>query len=206
MEACMIPWHSPTWVHWKGERAASWRAEECLDTLSGSLFIQVFGELYHHFLRGAKVTDKKKLNKTFVCCKMCTVVKQCQQEKLSPLWVCASPRRKLLTPKMGSKWFTHFTSETVYWSEIAMPPKGSPQQLDWGSNRSLCWEEEEDLQRVEWNRGRHVMYNQVSSSHCRREAPTEGWRSCWLFTVSARSLVKHSLKGGEASDRIMSGC
>ncbi len=26
-----------------------------------------------------------------------------------------------------------------------------PQRLDWGSNRSLCCKEEEDLQGVEWN-------------------------------------------------------
>jgi hypothetical protein len=33
------------------------------------------------------------------------------------------------------------------------------------------------------------------------KAPTEGRRSCWLFTLLAQSLVKHPLKGGEANAR-----
>jgi hypothetical protein len=37
------------------------------------------------------------------------------------------------------------------------------------------------------------------------EAPTEGQRSRWLFTLLTRSLVKHPLKGSEASDQITSG-
>jgi hypothetical protein len=32
------------------------------------------------------------------------------------------------------------------------------------------------------------------------EAPTKGWQSHWLFTLSARSLVKQPLKGGKAGD------
>jgi hypothetical protein len=37
------------------------------------------------------------------------------------------------------------------------------------------------------------------------EAPTDEQQSYLLFALSARSLVKRPLKGGEASDRITSG-
>jgi hypothetical protein len=40
--------------------------------------------------------------------------------------VGASPGHKLLPPWAGSKRLTHWTSETVYWSEAAGPPQGSP--------------------------------------------------------------------------------
>jgi hypothetical protein len=70
----------------------------------------------------------------------------------------------------GSKRLTYWTSETMCWSEIAGPPQGSPLQLDRGSSRSLYCEKEEELQGVEWNRGRQMLCDQVSSSHCWREA------------------------------------
>ncbi len=98
-----------------------------------------------------------------------------------------------------------------------------PQQHNWGSNWSLCCEEDEDLQGVEWNRGRHVMCDQLftlslwSPVNCRRKAQwivvtkpselssweaqwstTEGQQSHWLFSLLAQSLVKHPLKGSEA--------
>ncbi len=47
--------------------------------------------------------------------------------------------------------------------------RAPPQQLDWGSNRSLCCKEEEDLQGVEWNRGWQYVIT-AGFSHCRREA------------------------------------
>ncbi len=40
----------------------------------------------------------------------------------SKVWV-ASLGRDPLPPLMGSKRLTHWTSETVYWSEIAGPPQ-----------------------------------------------------------------------------------
>ncbi len=66
--------------------------------------------------------------------------------------------------------------------------RAPPQQPDQGSNRSLCCKEEEDLQGVEWNCGRHAMCKATGFSH-------------WL----AQSLVKHPLKGGEATVRITLG-
>ncbi len=46
---------------------------------------------------------------------------------------------------------THWTSETVYWSEAERPPQGSPppSNMTGGINLSLCCEEEEeDLQGI----------------------------------------------------------
>ncbi len=48
--------------------------------------------------------------------------------------------------------------------------RAAPQQLDQGSDWSLSCKEEEDPQGAKWNRGRHVMCDQVSFSHYRREA------------------------------------
>ncbi len=54
-----------------------------------------------------------------------------------------------------------------------------PQQLDQGSNPSLCCKEEEDLQGVEWNQGRQYVIKLAfyiigtkpsKASHCRRRA------------------------------------
>jgi hypothetical protein len=60
-------------------------------------------------------------------------------------------------PGRESKWPNHWTSETGYWSEAAGLLQGLPsQQLDRGCDRSLCCEEEEDLQGVKWNRGRSI--------------------------------------------------
>jgi hypothetical protein len=76
----------------------------------------------------------------------------------SKVWF-APPGHEPLLPVAGSKLLTHWTSETVYWSALVGVPRGGPpppQQLDQGSDRSLCCEEEEDLQEVEWNQGRHV--------------------------------------------------
>jgi hypothetical protein len=57
--------------------------------------------------------------------------------------------------------------------------RATPQQLDRGSNQSLCCEEEEDLQGVEWNRGRQCVIiagfsiigaKSSETSHCLRLA------------------------------------
>ncbi len=80
---------------------------------------------------------------------------------------------------MGSKWVVHWTSETWWeWSEIAGSPQSSPQQptlsvvkLEWGPAASM----------------------------------KPGQKSCVIrsiksaYTLSARSLEKHTLKGYEAA-------
>ncbi len=38
----------------------------------------------------------------------------------------ASPGHELLPSEARSKWLTHWTSETVYWSEAAGPPESVP--------------------------------------------------------------------------------
>jgi hypothetical protein len=65
-----------------------------------------------------------------------------------------------LPPWAGSKRLTHWTSESVYWSEAAGPPQGPPppQQLGSGSDCSLCFED--DLQGAEWNQGRSIVRSQ----------------------------------------------
>jgi hypothetical protein len=74
----------------------------------------------------------------------------------------------------------------VYWSEIYGRPQGSPppppQQLDRGSNWSLCCKEEDDLQGVEWNPGGMCDHS-------------------WLFTSLARSVVNLPIVGTEPRAR-----
>jgi hypothetical protein len=57
------------------------------------------------------------------------------------------------------------------WSLNLLERWKRPKPVVW-AERGLCCEEEEDLQGVEWNRGRYeyLMCDQVSSSHCRRKA------------------------------------
>jgi hypothetical protein len=59
-------------------------------------------------------------------------------------------------------------------AEVAKVVPRSREKRTWGSDRSLCCEEEEDLQGAEWNRGRSSV------------------RSCRLFTLSVRQAGESS--------------
>jgi hypothetical protein len=95
---------------------------------------------------------------------------------------------------VGSKQVGHWTSET--WcecSEIAGSPQGSPPAADsvgCEAGRKTCSKLETRTEELcEIKSAFHIVNTEPS------EAPTEGQRSRGLFTLSARSLVKHPLKG-----------
>jgi hypothetical protein len=101
----------------------------------------------------------------------------------------------------GSQQVVHWTSET--WcecGEIAGSPPPAADSVGCESGRRTCSERETGTEELcEIKSAFHIVGVELS------EAPTEGQQSCWLFTLSARSLVKHLLMGSEDSDRITSG-
>jgi hypothetical protein len=103
-----------------------------------------------------------------------------------------------------NKRVVHWTSGT--WcecSEIAGSAQGSPPAADSVSceagRRTRSERETRTEELCEIKLAFHIVGAEPS------EAPTEGQRSRWLFTLLTRSLVKHPLKGSEASDQITSG-
>jgi hypothetical protein len=91
------------------------------------------------------------------------------------------PGMQTAAPQAGCKWLTHWTSETVYWSEAARSPQGSP---------PATWPELLPVSVLQGGGGPLRSWMEPGKA-------CDVW-ACRLFTLSARRLVKNPLKCSKA--------